>query len=151
MQDKVALPFRSGSCVCRGVTFRVTGEPLRVGICHCTDCRKTSGGPFAAFAIWPSEAFEPSSGSTGTYAGRSFCSTCGSRVFAVSGDEVEIMLGSLDETPTDLTPEYELWIGRREAWLAPLRDAAQFDGDREMPVHPTRESGAHGIDEASPP
>lgn len=122
--------FRSGSCICRGVTFRVVGEPLRVGVCHCEDCRKTSGAPFAAFAIWPSTAFEQKSGLTGTYAGRSFCSTCGGRIFSTSDDEVEVMIGSLDEAPTDLTPGYELWIGRREQWLAALPSTLQFEGDR---------------------
>ena len=130
MQDQASVPFRSGSCMCRGVTFRVTGEPLRVGICHCADCRKTSGGPFAAFAIWPSSAFEQRSGFLSSYAGRSFCTTCGGRVFSITDDEVEVMIGSFDEAPSDLTPTYELWIVRREPWLAVLPDASQFEGDR---------------------
>ncbi|MBT1157251.1 GFA family protein [Aminobacter anthyllidis] len=150
MQDQVAVPFRSGSCVCRGVTFRVTGDPLRVGICHCTECRKTSGAPFAAFAVWPSEAFEQRSGFTTTYAGRSFCTTCGGRVFSVSDEEVEVMIGSLDEAPTDLTPEYELWAGRRETWFTPLPDTVQFEGDRDPPSH-SQAPGPVTADEPSPP
>jgi hypothetical protein len=147
MDNQVDVPFRSGSCICRGVTFRVTGDPLRVGICHCTDCRKTSGAPFVAFAIWPRATFEQKSGFTNTYAGRSFCTTCGGRTFSVSDEEVEIMIGSFDEAPTDLTPEYELWIGRRETWIAPLPDTAQFEGDREPPNHsqaPGPEKGDNG-------
>jgi hypothetical protein len=130
MQENVAAPVRSGSCLCRGVTFRVRGNPLRVGICHCADCRKSSGAPFAAYGVWPIEAFEQETGFTSTYANRSFCTTCGGRVPWVSDSEVEVPLGSLDETPTDLVPDYELWIKRREPWLSPLPDAAQFDEDR---------------------
>jgi hypothetical protein len=126
-----SVQFRSGSCICRGVTFRVTGDPLRVGICHCTDCRKASGSAFSAFAVWPLEAYEQTTGFTGTYADRSFCLTCGGRVTSIRDDEVEVMIGSLDEAPTDLTPEYELWIGRRESWLNPLPSATQFEKDRE--------------------
>jgi hypothetical protein len=133
MDNRVVVPFRSGSCICRGVQFRVKGDPIRVGICHCTDCRKTSGAPFAAFAIWPRTAFEQKSGFTNTYAGRSYCTTCGGRTFSVSDDEVEIMIGSFDEAPTDLTPQYELWTRRREKWFAPLAHAAQFEGDRLVP------------------
>ncbi|WP_378942679.1 GFA family protein [Mesorhizobium sp. ANAO-SY3R2] len=70
MQDHVAAPVRSGSCLCRGVTFRVRGNPLRVGICHCTDCRKSSGAPFAAYAVWRIDAFEQETGYTSTYANR---------------------------------------------------------------------------------
>lgn len=126
------LPFRSGSCLCRGVTFRVFGEPLRVGICHCADCRKASGSTFSAFAVWPLEAFEQQTGYTNSYGGRSFCTTCGSRVSSLRDDEAEIMIGSLDEAPTDLSPQYELWTGRRERWLNALPGAAQFDEDRDV-------------------
>jgi hypothetical protein len=125
------VAFRSGSCLCRGVTFRVTGEPLRVGVCHCLDCRKASGSTFSAFAVWPREAFEQMTGSTGIYSDRSFCLTCGGRVTTIHDDEAEVMIGSLDQVPTDLTPQYELWVGRRETWLSPLRSATQFETDRE--------------------
>lgn len=139
--DNQNIPFRSGSCLCRGVTFRVSGEPLRIGICHCTDCRKASGSAFSAFAIWPAESFEQLTGYTNSYGGRSFCSTCGGRVMSVSEDEVEVMIGSLDQAPTELTPEYELWIGRRESWLNALPSAAQFDKDRDGPENePVREA-----------
>ena len=80
MQDHVATLVRSGSCLCRGVTFRVRGNPLRVGICHCADCRKSNGAPFSAYGVWPVEAFEQEGGFTGTYANRTFCTTCGGRV-----------------------------------------------------------------------
>jgi hypothetical protein len=121
---------RSGSCLCGGVQFVVTGEPLRAGLCHCKDCRKTSGSAFSAFAVWPLEAFE-TNGIVNSYGGRSFCPTCGSRVSFVGDDEVEVMVGSLDLAPTEeLKPAYELWIGRREHWLQPLPDARQFEHDR---------------------
>lgn len=130
MQTPVAQHVRTGSCLCRGVRFRVSGDPLRVGICHCADCRKSSGAPFSAYAVWPEEAFEQQTGYTSTYANRSFCTTCGGRVAWISDGEAEVPLGSLDEVPTGLTPGYELWVKRREQWLSPLPEAHQFDQDR---------------------
>ena len=125
--------------MCRGVTFRVAGDPLRVGICHCTDCRKASGSAFSAFAVWPPEAYEQMTGVTGTYMGRSFCSTCGGRVASIRDDEVEVMLGSLDQTPTELTPGYEFWIGRRESWLGPLPSTVQCEEDKQPEPEPATE------------
>ena len=63
---------------------------------------------------------------------RHFCPTCGSSVFAIveSANEIEIRAGSFDEAPTDLTPAYELWIGRREPWLTPIATADQHLGNR---------------------
>ncbi|TPI51508.1 GFA family protein [Mesorhizobium sp. B3-1-7] len=121
---------RSGSCLCGGVQFRVTGEPLRVGLCHCKDCRKTSGSAFHAYAVWPLRAFE-TTGITSNYGARSFCPTCGSRVPFVGDNEAEVTIGSLDIAPTEgLMPSYELWIGRREPWLQALPAAQQFEHDR---------------------
>jgi hypothetical protein len=34
---------RTGGCNCGQVRFEVSGEPLRVGLCHCLVCRKESG------------------------------------------------------------------------------------------------------------
>lgn len=65
------------------------------------------------------------------FAGRSFCPTCGSRLFCLREDEAEIRLGSLDDPPTDLAPDYEVWIKRREPWLHPLPGAGQFAEDAD--------------------
>jgi hypothetical protein len=120
---------RVGGCLCGAVRFTVTGEPLRVGICHCTDCRKTSGSAFTLFGVWTRAAYE-GRGELATFNGRSFCPKCGSRVVHLRDDEAEIMIGSLDNAPTDLAPSYELWVKRREDWLQHLPWADQFVEDR---------------------
>ncbi|KKX27604.1 MULTISPECIES: GFA family protein [unclassified Rhizobium] len=121
--------IRSGSCLCGKVRYAVRDAPLRLGLCHCADCRKESGSSFVTFGIWPRQAFE-STGEVKYFHGRGFCPECGSRVFnAGGGDEVEIRVGSLDMAPTDLEPTYEIWVKRRENWLQPL-PVQQFDEDR---------------------
>jgi hypothetical protein len=55
---------------------------------------------------------------------------CGSRVYNppdAGDDAVEIRVGSLDDAPFGLTPRHEIWIKRREAWLAPVAGAAQYE------------------------
>lgn len=121
---------RSGGCSCGNVRYWLDGEPTRVGICHCTSCRHESGSMFTTYGIWPRSAFR-SSGEVRTWEGRSFCPECGGHIFALGDDEVEIKLGSLEDAPTTLTPQYELWIGRREHWLRPIEGARQFAHDRE--------------------
>ncbi|KGE02384.1 MULTISPECIES: GFA family protein [Rhizobium/Agrobacterium group] len=122
--------IRSGGCLCGRVKYSVKGAPLRIGLCHCMDCRKESGSSFATFGIWPPHAFE-STGEVRYFQGRGFCPECGSRVFNESsdGEEMEIRVGSLDMAPTDLEPTYELWVKRRENWLPPL-PVKQFEEDR---------------------
>ena len=119
----------SGHCLCRQVRLSVHGEPLRVGVCHCTDCRKESGSAFTFYAVWPRDRFHYT-GETSAMQGRRFCPRCGSRLFSLDDSEAEIKLGILDGAPTRLAPTYELWIKRREQWLKPVEGAAQFDEDR---------------------
>jgi len=119
----------SGACLCGQVRVSVRGAPLRVGICHCTDCRQESGSAFTFYAIWPVAAFERS-GETTEFRGRHFCPRCGSRLFSVDEREAEVKLGILSKAPTPLVPSYELWVKRREPWLRPVDGATQHDEDR---------------------
>ncbi|MBO9709399.1 MAG: GFA family protein [Caulobacter sp.] len=116
---------RSGGCVCGAVRYVATGAPLRVGLCHCLTCRKRHGAPCNAFAAYPIERVGIV-GETRTWEdpqhGRHHgCPTCGAPVFwSAEGDgEIEIHLGGLDE-PGQFTPQYEVWVRRREPWMPPL-------------------------------
>lgn len=105
----------SGGCLCGDVRLVATGRPDRVGLCHCLDCRKHHGAVFYAGAVFARDVVNISGG-THNYEGRHFCPRCGSSVFAISGNEVEVHLGALD-APDQVTPTYELWCDRRESWL----------------------------------
>ena len=120
---------RRGGCRCGKVRYTVSGEPLRTGLCHCTSCRKESGSLYTAYAVWPRSAFAMT-GEAMEWQGRSFCPICGSRLFALREDEAEIKIGSLDDAPNGLEPQYELWTKRREAWLQPVPGAGQYVEDR---------------------
>ena len=85
----------TGGCLCGAVRIVATGQPLRVGICHCLDCRKHHGALFYAAAIFPAAAVSVT-GETHAFRGRHFCPDCGSSIFARTGAEVEVHLGTLD-------------------------------------------------------
>ena len=118
----------TGGCLCGDVRIVATGRPDRVGLCHCLDCRKHHGALFYAAAIFRHDAVTVT-GETRAYAGRHFCPRCGGSVFACTGDETELHLGALD-APDQLTPTYECWTIRREAWLPPFPVAARYARDR---------------------
>jgi hypothetical protein len=119
---------RAGGCSCGAVRYLIKGEPFTVGICHCTECRKANGTAFLFYADWPRAAITIR-GNAREYRGRSFCPVCGSRLFHLSDNKVEIELGSLDDGPSDLLPTQEGWIQRREPWLVPVHGAGQFSED----------------------
>ena len=123
------------SCLCGAIRITATGQPNRVGLCHCMDCRKHHGALFFAAAIFPVEAVTIT-GETRHYNERHFCPRCGSSVFGrASPDEIELHLGALD-APDQFMPTYECWTIRREAWLPPFPLAHSYERDREGEAGP---------------
>lgn len=119
----------TGGCLCGAVRLEARGDPLRVGVCHCLDCRKHHGSLFYAAAIFP-EGAVTITGELGDYEGRCFCPRCGSTVVGRSDGEIEVTLGTLDR-PSVFTPTYELWCDRRENWLPPFPGTTCHPRDRE--------------------
>ena len=120
---------RTGGCLCGAVRYVVRGEPYHVGRCHCTDCRKLSGGTYTIYGQWPRDAFEVR-GELADYNGERFCATCGSHIGQIMEEGVELYLGPLDDAPFELAPAAELWIKRREPWLPPVEGASHHDENR---------------------
>ena len=125
---------REGGCACGAVRFRAQGEPVRVGLCHCMDCRKAHASAFMGFTVFDRAKVELS-GDTRKWLSKAcyerlFCPVCGSRVAGIdtNSDEIELPLGSFDNVGL-FTPQYENWIIRRERWLQPLA-VPQNDRDR---------------------
>src|ERR1044071_9320976 len=77
----------SGTCFCGAVAIEITGEPLEMGYCHCTSCRRHSGAPLSAFALYSQDDVRVTSGEelvqgfnkTGM-SDRRFCRRCGGNV-----------------------------------------------------------------------
>lgn len=118
----------TGGCLCGAVRVVAEGAPLRVGLCHCMDCRKHHGAVFHASAVY-AEGRVAVTGEVAEYRGRCFCPVCGSSVFSRSPGEVEVHLGALDEVGV-FAPSYELWTIRREGWLPAFPGMVGFEGDR---------------------
>ena len=118
----------TGGCRCGKVRFIARGQPLRVGICHCLDCRKHHGAPFYAAAVFEA-AKVTITGTPKDHSGRFFCASCGASVFARSGDDIELHLGAMD-APNQFAPTYECWTIHRETWLPPFDGMTPYDRDR---------------------
>ena len=99
----------SGSCLCGGVSFEISGELPGGVACHCGQCRKQSGHHWASVHV-PRDTFSLTSDSglawyaASDKARRGFCGTCGSMLFWDPSDEdaLSVSLGALD-TPSGAT------------------------------------------------
>lgn len=93
----------TGSCLCRGVAFEISGPLRPVVACHCTQCRKQSGH-YGAFTSCDDVHLQFTSRETLAWyrasnsAGRGFCNRCGSLLFwkADGRTSTSIAAGALD-------------------------------------------------------
>ena len=124
------------SCRCGQLSATVTGEPVRVSVCHCLNCKKRSGSAFAVQARWPAEqvAIEGRSQSfkmvsdSGNWATFYFCPECGSDVHYDNNGKfdgmIAIPLGAFDD-PYFLSPKFSVWEERKHDWVEILGDEVE--------------------------
>ncbi|HEY2707850.1 MAG TPA: GFA family protein [Caulobacteraceae bacterium] len=117
---------RTGGCACGAVRFKITQPLMGVGVCHCTDCQKASGGPPNYVALAPTTGFEVTKGAAKIYASkgdsggevsRAFCPECGTPLLSTPDGApfTPVKLGALDDN-ADLAPAMHLYVSSAPAW-----------------------------------
>jgi hypothetical protein len=119
-----------GSCLCEGVRFSITGPLAPIEVCHCAQCRRAQGGPFATNIPVAASALTFSAGEhllqsheSSPGKDRVFCRVCGSPVFsrrASLPDVVRIRAGLLHE-PLPTKPAFHAFTASKASWW-PLCD-----------------------------
>lgn len=95
--------------------------------CHCRDCQRSSGAPYASGVVVLTSDLEISGapkayavrGSSGLPSTRSFCSECGTPLFTRSEANPEftsIRFASLDD-PSEFQPMLDIWTSSAPAWV----------------------------------
>ncbi len=117
----------TGSCLCGGIQYQVSGLLNKIQICHCQQCRKAQGSAFAAnlpvnvaeFTITKGREllreFE-SQTREGKY--RVFCCCCGSAIISrldSAPDVVRLRAGTLDE-PIDSEVTLHQFVAHKAGW-----------------------------------
>lgn len=133
MAEETYMPDRLASCSCGQLTARVSGEPVRVSICHCLACQRRTGSAFGQQARFRRENVSLSGASSeyvrvgdeGPGAKFHFCPNCGSTVYyePLGMEEyLAIPVGAFADPgfPTPLVSVYE---SRMHSWIIPPPDA----------------------------
>jgi len=136
------MTARTASCRCGQLRATVTGDPVRVSVCHCLNCKKRSGSAFAVQARWPSAQVKidgvsktfvkvADSGNRATF---HFCPDCGSDVYyEIDGkfddkfnDLIAVPLGAFDD-PFFLIPAFSVWENRKHDWIEIVGNGIEHD------------------------
>ncbi len=119
---------RTASCGCGKLTARVTGEPVRISVCHCHACQRRTGSVFGAQARFREGDLRTSGESTvyvrvaddGDSARFHFCPECGAIVFYTT-DSLEgfiaIPVGAFADR-TFPAPTVSVYEERMHPWVA---------------------------------
>ena len=126
---------KTASCRCGQLRATATGQPVRVSVCHCLDCKKRSGSAFAVQARWPADQVEiegrsklwvniADSGNRITF---HFCPECGSDVhYEIDGKFdgkfdglIAIPVGAFAD-PHFPAPQFSVWEERKHQWVEVL-------------------------------
>ena len=121
-----------GSCLCGQVSYRVSGPLQSFHLCHCSQCRKSTGSAHAANIFAEAEQIEWLSGEDlikrytpdkEDVISKCFCSHCGSLVPYVSlkSGKLIIPAGSLDSESAIDPVDNIFWSDRADWYDAGLQ------------------------------
>lgn len=107
--------------------------------CHCLDCQRETGGPFAAEIYVPARSVKidgnliryTRTGDSGRAVHRNFCASCGAvvlTVFEAAPEHVCLKACSLDD-PSDLKPEFHLYVSSKQPWDTLVDELPQYARD----------------------
>jgi glyoxylase I family protein len=146
----------TGQCLCGSIAFRVQASAMSpLQVCHCSQCQRAQGGPFATNV--PVDAagveflqgkpllkgFESSPGKT-----RFFCSNCGSPVFSVKDGIPGVlrMRAGLFDGDLPVRAAFHAQVGSRAPWWPlPSDGLPRFDKAADLVAMAAREA-KHTID-----
>jgi len=127
------MSTRLASCSCGQLAARVSGDPVRVSICHCLACQRRTGSVFGQQARFPRENVTIAGQSTqytrvgdeGARATFHFCPHCGATVYYAAEaqqDYLTIPVGAFAD-PGFPAPTVSVYEERMHGWVVPPPEA----------------------------
>jgi len=127
-----------GGCLCRGVRYRITAEPIVTRVCWCRLCQYLGAGnatvnvcfPTAAVTIEGETRDFRSVADSGSVMHRRFCATCGTQLFSEAEARphlIYVRAGSLDQ-PEVARPAATIWTSQAPSWACVNEELPRFEG-----------------------
>ncbi len=127
----------TGGCLCGQVRYAATGVPFHETACHCGQCRRATGAPFAAwFTVKRAElrwlGAAPQRFVSSVRAERGFCPQCGSSLTyegRAHPDDIDLAMASLD-APDALAVKDHIYVADKLPWVRLADGVPQYPGER---------------------
>ena len=114
-----------GACNCAGIRFEVDAQVTDVYVCHCSICRRATGGNGVSVVVVDNEVFRWTAGEELISSWKKpdadwqgwFCRVCGS---ALPGHNDELRMfvpaGLIAEGGEGLSVTHHIWVDSKAAW-----------------------------------
>ncbi len=118
--------------------YRLEGDLTDIAHCHCTICRRVSGGLVVTWVTLPRSGFVWLAGEPNCYVApascsRYFCGQCGAHVALVtthSPETIDVTVATLDH-PERVRANRHIWVGSRLPWLHLDEALPEEDGESQ--------------------
>ena len=127
----------AGKCYCGAVHYQVADAFRYALICHCSNCRRTTGSAFKPFAGIERPGLEVTRGDDQLLiygqapekAHDAHCRICGSLLYSLvrDGQYVHVTMGTLVDAPS-IRPSAHIFVGSKAPWFAITDDLPQYEG-----------------------
>lgn len=140
--DVASFGARPGGCLCGAIRYRLTGDPVTLYACHCTDCQTATGSSFALSMIVPREAVDLVKGQPELYevhfpdgrARRAYrCAHCSTHLWGEPLRVPNLRVlhpGTLDDTSW-LEPAGHIWTRSKQPWVRLPADSLCYEDQPE--------------------
>lgn len=116
--------LHTGGCHCGRLRYQFSGPLRDIAHCHCSICRRVSGGLVTTWITLPARAFKWLEGVPARYdssasCARYFCADCGAHLALVthlSPDSIDVTIATLDH-PERAPADRHIWTESRLPWL----------------------------------
>ena len=133
MSSPTDKPRLAGGCYCGAVGYTVEDAFDYALICHCGNCRRTTGSAFKPFAGITRDRLSLTHGADrlmvygDDLTNNTHCATCGSLLYSVvrEGRWVHVAMGTLIDTPT-IRPTAHIFVGSKAPWHEITDDLPQY-------------------------
>ncbi|MBV8248062.1 MAG: GFA family protein [Comamonas sp.] len=119
-----------GSCLCGAIEV-TTQDQHEAGLCHCSTCRRWTGGPMFSVHCGSDVQFQgetPAVYRSSDWAERGFCARCGTHLFyhLLPANEYVLTLGLFQDQPFKLADE--IFIDEKPAYYEFRNETRKMTG-----------------------
>jgi len=130
---------REGGCGCGALRYRVSGDPIFVNNCHCTQCQQQTGSTSVVNAFFEMERIELLAGDLAENTVKAGsggphiivrCKACGAALWShyprLGRKGAGLRVGTLDDSGT-FTPDAVIYTSEKMPWVALPEGIPAFD------------------------